>query len=144
MLLAACQDTPGGKNEKIIVFSEGSAKNAVIDTFTEFPPEIDTCAGYYAESEKALTEKKYIYADNRDDIAFVKIKGVMTKFTLSKPDTTEKPLPMQIWKNKDYELNIIIKTTQKLGEVLKQEGILILRPKAGGAVVKKIYGERRC
>jgi hypothetical protein len=145
LLLVACQDAPGGKSEKIIVFSDGASKKTPMDAFTELPSEINGCAGYFAESEKELAEKKYIYADDRDTIAFIKINGIMTKFTLSKPDATEKPQPMQIWKNKDYELNIIIKTTQKADQVQKQEGVLILKPNEGsGTVVKKIYGERRC
>lgn len=141
-LLAACGGE--GKEKREIIISTASDKTISIDPITKFPPEIDGCASYYAASKKDFEEKKYLYVDNRGDLAYVKINGVLTKFTRNSPDTSGKRTSKQVWENKDYELTIILKNLKQIDEVTEQEGVMILKPKKGAPVVKKLIGECGC
>ena len=124
--------------------SEATQQVLSIDTFTKFPTEIDGCASYYSGSTAAFNAKKYIYADNMGDQAFMMINGIMTKFTLSKSDTVDDRRSTQIWVNEKYELIIDVKTVKQIDEVLQQEGVLKLKPKKGKEVIKNIFGECGC
>ena len=50
-----------------------------IETFTEFPPEIDGCSCYFSANTSDFKAQKYIYADNYQDTGFMKINGAMVK-----------------------------------------------------------------
>ena len=65
-----------------------SAKEIALDSFSEFPPEIDGCACYFSDSEEEFKKSTYIYTDDYGKNAFVSINGVMTKFELIASDTS--------------------------------------------------------
>ncbi|MDG1915621.1 MAG: hypothetical protein P8I55_13650 [Crocinitomix sp.] len=49
-----------------------------IDSFTEFPPEIDCCACYFSKKFDAFNLGEYIYMDDfRVKFAFMKLDGEM-------------------------------------------------------------------
>ena len=116
-----------------------------IDTFSTFPPEVDGCACYFSNNETEFnSKKKYIYADDYGNNAFVSINGVMTKFTLSKSDTLPGKHSIELWINDKFELTIDIQQVGQIDETWQQQGTLKLKSKDGQSITKNIYGECGC
>ena len=52
-----------------------------IDTFSTFPPEIDGCSCYFSNDSTEFKKGEYIYMNDYAQTSFLKINGVLTKFT---------------------------------------------------------------
>lgn len=150
-LATACGD--GGANvERNIIIASGPNKDLVIDLLDAVPAEIDGCGSFFAGNQQALDSGKYLFVDNLGEVAYVRINGVVTRLTLSVPDDGKKPVNKTVWKNNEYEITIIRKETgerqvQEDPEVevpVKVDGVMIVKPKAGKPVVKKIVGVSGC
>ncbi len=115
-----------------------------IDTFSTFPSEIDGCACYFSNDETEFKNRKYIYADDYSNNAFVSINGIMTKFVLSKSDTLPDNHSIKLFSNGMYEIVVDIKQVGQIDETFQQKGTMTLKPKNGQAIIKRIYGECGC
>ena len=56
-----------------------------IDTFSTFPPEIDGCSCYFSNDSTEFNKREYIYMNDFAQTSFLKINGVLTKFTQTYP-----------------------------------------------------------
>ena len=123
-----------------------SSKDAQIsiDTFSTFPPEIDGCACYFSNDEAEFKSRKYIYADDYGNNAFVSINGVMTKFVLSKSDTLPGDRSVETFINDKYEITIDVKQIGQIDETWQKIGTIKIKPKDGKEIIKNIYGECGC
>ncbi|MDQ3110274.1 MAG: hypothetical protein M3R17_10295, partial [Bacteroidota bacterium] len=115
-----------------------------IDTFSTFPPEIDGCACYFSNDETEFKNRKYIYADDFGNNAFVSINGIMTKFVLSKSDTLPDNHSVKIFTADKYDIIIDVKQVGKIDETWQQKGTMTIKPKGEQTIIKKIYGECGC
>ncbi len=115
-----------------------------IDTFSTFPPEIDGCACYFSNDETEFKNRKYIYADDYGNNAFVSINGVMTKFVLSKSDTLAGDRSVETFVNDKYEITIDVKQVGQIDETWQKTGTIKIKPKDGKETIKNIYGECGC
>ncbi|MXN89720.1 hypothetical protein GR160_00635 [Flavobacterium sp. Sd200] len=127
-----------GKSKKSIT------DKIVIDTFSTFPAEIDGCACYYSNNETEFNNGKYIYADDYNSNAFVKLNGKMVKLLLTKSDTLPEKRSNEIFENNDYEVIINTKQTGQIDETWQSKGTITIMPKKGKAITKPIFGECGC
>src|SRR6476469_6868269 len=89
----------------LIVGSKGNdfdQTNISIETFSDFPNEIDGCSCYFSNNESEFKQKKYIYVNNYANLSFMKVNGKMLRFSLS----SEKPNKGKIYENGDYKMQI--------------------------------------
>ncbi|HRH40931.1 MAG TPA: hypothetical protein PKY82_04750 [Pyrinomonadaceae bacterium] len=122
----------------------GSTETAVsIDTFSDFPEEVDGCSCYLSTSDGDFKAKKYVYIDNREDFATMKLNGAMVKFKR----TEEKEVSKNRWVKKftsgDYELEVDITQSGTIGP-FPHKGTLKLTKKGGQTITKEVNGECGC
>jgi hypothetical protein len=143
-LLTACSDNQHSKKSNAVINIPNKEKEIKIDTFSTFPPEIDGCACYFSNNEEEFKDKKYIYADDYGDNAFISVNGKMTKFVLNKSTKLNNTRYVQTFVNDDYEITIDLKQVSQLDETWQKTGTLKIKPKVGKVIVKNIYGECGC
>jgi hypothetical protein len=116
-----------------------------IDSFSEFPSEIDGCSCYFSNDSNEFKAGKYIYVNDFADISFLKINGEMVKFKQTKYSKKDS-LTTEVQANEgEYELIIrILKGRETGDETQLQTGTLILKSKRGKKIVKSFYGECGC
>ena len=138
--------SPAAENKTNSAPANGGSTEAAIsiDTFSEFPPEIDGCSCYLSNNEAEFKGKKYIYADNYEKMAWIKINGVMTKFNKVEDKQVSKTQSMRKFDSKDYELVIELTQTGQIDETFQQKGTLKLTKKGGQTITKEVTGECGC
>jgi hypothetical protein len=96
-------------------------KNLVLETFTEFPEEVDGAGCYFSANKKNFKKGKYIYVSDLDSICFIKVKGRLVKLQLAERavDTTYQHYKEK-FKDAEFELSIDYKKT---GDGDDEEGI---------------------
>lgn len=139
-LLFTCTNSkaPLGANES------STDKSIVIDTFTEFPPEIEGCSCYFSSNESDFESGKYIYVDDYGSNAFVSINGDMKSFSPSKSEKVTDNLHFKTWISDDFEITLDYKKVGQAEETWQQRGTMKIKSKSGKEVVKGFYGECGC
>lgn len=143
-ILFSCGDNQQSKKSNTVINVSSKDKEIKIDTFSIFPPEIDGSGCYFSNNEEEFKNKKYIYADNYVDIAFISINGVMRKFDLKKRKKISNNHFVETFVNNEYEITIDVKQVSQLDETWQKTGTLKIKPKVGKVIVKNIYGECGC
>lgn len=137
--------SPVAKNKTATAPINSSTPAAAISigTFTEFPPEIDGCSCYLSENASDFKAQKYIYADNYQDIGFMKINGAMVKFERVDEKEVFRDHWIKKFDSKDYAIVLDITKSGKVGPFL-QKGTISLTKKNGETIIKDFTGECGC
>lgn len=142
-LLSSCWHMNEPKEDKTKV------QPLTIQSFSQFPSEIDGCSCYFSSTEKTFKQRQYILATNLDSLAFITIDNHPTKLKLIK--STAKPHAftnfdhVEIFGNKDYNVTIDIKYKKSTdSEVWIDEGTITITRQDGQKLVTKFYGECGC
>jgi hypothetical protein len=117
-----------------------------IDTFSEFPPEISSCACYSSNNKDEFKAHKFIYANDYGVNAFISVNGKMIKFKLQKVNKLKNNHTISIGISEDKQYTLIIDSieTGQIDETTQDKGILTLKSKDGREVIKNIVGECGC
>jgi hypothetical protein len=116
-----------------------------IDTFSTFPPEIDGCSCYFANNLTEFKNGEYIYINDFAEVSFLKVNGVLTKFTQTDYKNVDKTTTMARAKSELYEITIEVKEGKPSGEeTWLKSGTIKLSDKNGKSVTKRFYGECGC
>lgn len=116
-----------------------------IDTFSTFPDEIDGCSCYFSNDSTELEQGKYIYMNNYAEISFMKINGILTKFTQTEFKEKDKNTTVEKFISDKYELIIEVKKGKQNGyESRLQSGKINLNDKKGNTITISFYGECGC
>ncbi len=116
-----------------------------IDTFSTFPPEIDGCSCYFSNDSTELQKHNYIYANDYAETSFLKINGVMIKFTQTDFKEIDSLNVKAKYKSDNYELTIESKDGIQNGDETRlKSGIIKLTDKKGKTLTKTFYGECGC
>ncbi|WP_162056158.1 hypothetical protein [Pontibacter pamirensis] len=139
-LLFSCSNSKAsfGANES------STAAGIVIDTFSEFPPEIEGCSCYFSSNKSDFDSGKYIYVDDYGSNAFVSINGEMKSFSLSNSEGETEGHNIKNWISEDFEITLKYKQVGQVEETWQQKGTMKLKSKKGVEVVRDIYGECGC
>jgi len=116
-----------------------------IDTFSTFPPEIDGCSCYFSNDSTEFKKSEYIYMNDYAQTSFLKINGVLTKFTQTDSKEIDSLNVIAKYKGDNYEMTIESKDGIQNGdETWLKTGTIKLTDKKGKTITKTFYGECGC
>jgi hypothetical protein len=144
-VMLACGQTDSNGNssqvDKLTLDSEAMS----IDTFSTFPPEIDGCSCYFSNDSTEFKKREYIYMNDFAQTSFLKINGVLTKFTQIEFKEIDSVNVKAKYKSNDYEMTIDSKDGMRNGdETWLKTGTIRLTNKKGETLTKTFYGECGC
>lgn len=138
------------KNDTITAIKDSTISKTAgakfnIETFSEFPKEIDGCSCYYSNNEEEFKKNQYIFVNDYDKISFMKINGTMIKFVQKETKDIDANTTETKSFGNDYELTVkSVKGKASGDETNTQSGIIIVKDKSGNSVEKTFYGECGC
>ena len=142
--LFACKQSNSNENDTPVA-NEISDDPLTIDSFSTFPPEIEGCSCYFSNDSTAFKKGKYIYINDYAQTSFLKINGVLTKFTQTEFKEVDKSTTIAKAKSDKYEMTIeVIHGKQSDEETSLQTGTIKLISKKGKSIIKAFYGECGC
>jgi hypothetical protein len=116
-----------------------------IDTFSTFPPEIDGCSCYFSNDSTEFKKREYIYMNDYAQTSFLKVNGVLTKFTQTDFKEIDSLNIKAIYQSDSYEMTIESKDGIQNGdETWLKTGTIKLTDKNGKTITKTFYGECGC
>jgi hypothetical protein len=116
-----------------------------IDTFSTFPDEIDGCSCYFSNDSTEFEQGKYIYMNDYAEVSFMKINGILTKFTQTEFKEKDKTTVVAKFISDKYDFTIEVKRGKQNGEeTTLQSGTIKLYDKNGKTVSVTFYGECGC
>jgi catabolite regulation protein CreA len=143
-ILCACGQNTSKQDSKVDN-SINTVNKLTIDTFSTFPPEIDGCSCYFSSDSKDFKKRVYIYMNDYAQISFLKINGILTKFTQTDFKNIDDNTTEAKAVSDDYELIIKVKHGEQSGDETRlQSGLIILTDKKGNKITKTFYGECGC
>jgi len=135
----------GQKDTNATFTKQEKVGNLTIDTFSSFPPEIEGCSCYFSNNPTELKKEKYIYVNDFAQTSFLKINGVMSKFTQIEYKKINKTTIIAKFKSMNYEMIIEVKDEKKSGEETSiKTGTITLTDKKGNIIMRNFYGECGC
>lgn len=145
IILFSCQQRNSNTNTMSLAREVIEDQSFTIDTFSTFPPEIDGCSCYFSNDSTEFKKREYIYMNDYAQLSFLKIKGVLTKFTQTDYKETDSLNVVAKYKGGNYEM--IIKTQdgiQNGEETWLKTGTIKLSDQKGNTITKSFYGECGC
>ncbi len=116
-----------------------------IDTFSIFPPEISGCSCYFSNDSLEFKKSEYIYMNDYDKTSFIKINGLLIKFTQIERREISSHIIIAKFKSDSYVMTIELKDGIQNGdETWLKTGTIKLTNKKGGSITKTFYGECGC
>lgn len=116
-----------------------------IDTFSTFPPEIDGCSCYFSNDSIEFKKGAYIYMDDYAQTSFLKINGVLTKFTQTDFQEVDSLNAIAKYKADHYIMTIESQDGKQNGdETWLKTGTIKLTDQNGKTITKTFYGECGC
>jgi len=143
-LFACGQNNP---NKSVTQTDNLTTQNQVltIDTFSTFPSEIDGCSCYFSNDSTEFKKGRYIYMNNYAQSSFLKINGVLTKFTQIDFKKIDPLNTVAKYTSDNYQMIIETKNGIQNGdETWLKKGIIKLTDKNGKTITKTFYGECGC
>jgi hypothetical protein len=117
-----------------------------LNSFDEFPEEIDGPGCSFSVDENDYQDGRYLYVDDLDSLAFMKINGRLVRFELVEDKT---PYPIENYyskkfKNEAYDLFIELKKDHDYDEKVFLRGYMLIKPNDGPEEKKDLYGLCGC
>lgn len=120
-------------------------KELTIDTFSTYPPEIDGCSCYFSNDSMEFKKGEYIYINDYAQTSFLKINGVLTKFTQTDFKQVDSLTVKVKYLSDNYEMTVIsIDGIQNGDETWLKSGTIKVTDKSGKSITKAFYGECGC
>lgn len=142
----AAMENPAPKTIQKPAGKQVTAKAPLAISAFGFPDSIEGCSCYFGEDRTAFISQNYIYTDDFQSKAFLKINGVLTEFKMdAKAQQFTKDGIHTTFKNADYEVTVEGKKVAE-GEIetALYEGDITVKDQAGRSVTEKFYGECGC
>ena len=120
-------------------------KGVEINTFSEFPPEIEGCACYFAADSAEWEKGNYIFMNNYVDVAYLKINGELVRFSQTQLSQQDDGSFAATGKSDNYTFEIRMKEGSKNGdETTLNSGTIFLKDRLGNIIELPFYGECGC
>lgn len=130
-------------NESNIDSTEISKNNFQLETFG-FPPEVEGCSCYFAESKVDFDAEKYIYIDDYGNNGYIKVNGKLQKIPMEEGDFDPSNFQKNI-ENENFRIFMRGNKVKELEEVMMFEGeMTVENKKTGEKTTSRIYGECGC
>lgn len=126
--------------------SEADKDAFTIETFEEFPTEIDGCSCYFGETKKAFQKQQYIYVDDYKELIVLKINGQFVKFAVVDSKEIQPEIEYYSFaKSEKYTLSLTKNYLKQSGdEVWSYNGTFKVKDHLGNEVSKTFYGDCGC
>jgi hypothetical protein len=145
ILLVACGQNNSDNSLTKTVKMRPNQQTLTIDTFSNFPPEIDGCSCYFSNDSTEFKKGEFIYMNDYAQTSFLKINGILTKFIQTDFKEIDSSHIIVKYKSDNYEMTIESKNGIQSGdETWQKNGTIKLTNKKGEAVEKTFYGECGC
>lgn len=146
VLLAGCGQSNTDKTPAATGALAPDAGGLTLDTFGDFPPEIDGCSCYFSSDSAAFGKGQFLYVNDYMETSFLKINGMLTKFVQTSLEEIDGATSVMTAKAGDqYELTIEIEAGSQNGdETWLKTGRLKVTDKSGHTVSTAFYGECGC
>ncbi len=142
--LFACGQKAASK-EAVEKTAAVSSETLRLESFTEFPPEIDGCSCYFSKDADEFDQNQYIYANDYMETSFLKINGEMVKFTETETIDIDEKTSILKAKSENYTLELEIKEQGQNGdETWLKTGTIKLTDKNGKTISQYFHGECGC
>jgi hypothetical protein len=116
-----------------------------IDSFTEFPSEIDSCACYFSKTLDEFNKGEYIYMDDYGSKnAFMKLDGEMTKLNVDYSTWEDSGNGAIGLSNETYAILLTFQEVSKLDETFQKEGTLTIINNDLQEIAILFFGECGC
>ncbi|KUJ63234.1 hypothetical protein AR687_03510 [Flavobacteriaceae bacterium CRH] len=145
IILTSCQRSNLKKNVSQV--KNKTITNSVfsIDTFSTFPQEIDGCSCYFSNDSIEFKKGEYIYMEDSEGTSFLKINGVLTKFTLIDAEEIDSLNTLSKYKGRSLNITLETKDGKQSGdETYLKTGKIKLTNNNGKTITKTFYGECGC
>jgi hypothetical protein len=127
------------------VHQDSAAPQSItMNTFNKFPIEISGCACYFSRDVQGFLDGANIFVGNYENLGFVQINGVMTKFTLVDTKKESEKHVIKKYENEAFELIMDIQETGHIDKTWQNKGTIKLTKKGGKTIIQDIFGECRC
>jgi hypothetical protein len=143
-LIASCGERSKQDQRVTQPSSQDTGKKVVLDTFSIFPTEVEGCSCYFSNNKEEFKNRRYIYVDNYDSSAYIKINGLFKRFTLLEEKEVGPNHYIKRFKDGNLELTLDIEQVGQVDETWQQKGTLRISSVKGGGFTKDIYGECGC
>ncbi len=144
-LLFACGQGSTDNNATQTTVETTTEQAVTIETFSDFPPEIDGCSCYFSNDSTEFNKAEYFYVNNYEQLSFLKINGVLTKFTQTEHQEISETKSITKAKSDQYEMIIEVADSKQNGdETWLKTGTITLTDSNGKAITKVFYGECGC
>lgn len=145
LFLFACNQPSSPNSQTATEDQTMQAQELTIDTFSTFPPEIDGCSCYFSSDSTAFEKRVYIYMNDYGKISFLKINGVLTKFTQTDLKEVDEKKTIIKAKSEQYEMTLeATELGQNGDETWLKSGSIKLTDKKGKTITQSFYGECGC
>jgi len=116
-----------------------------LNSFDEFPEEIDGPGCFFSIDERDYENNHYVYADDADSICYIKMNGKFIRFELvdRHRDTTFNSY-IRKFKSDDYELSVDVKKVDEVDEINFYKGSMFIKHKNEAPQEKELYGVCGC
>jgi hypothetical protein len=142
-LLSACKQNNSTETSSVSNDSLKNKQSLHIDTFST-SPEVDNCSCFFSTDSTTYQQQAYICAYDLSTIAFMKINGVMTKFTQTEYNGVGNGSVTK-FKSELYELLLETSDTKEINTVsTAQSGSIRVTNAEGATVITTFYGQCGC
>jgi hypothetical protein len=139
ILLSDCGQK-GGKDTS----SDTKKISISLDTFDTYPRDIEGCSCLFSNTLADENINEYVCVTSYWDIAYLKLNGEMTKFTLTKSDTLSDGTSIINYENEKFNLIIECKFKKIEYESSSTIGTIRLKDKSKEIVTRKFVGGCGC
>ena len=115
-----------------------------LDTFDGYPSDIEGCSCSCSNTTADLNNDQHICVTSYWDIAYLKLNGQLTKFTLTKYDTLSDGTSIVDYENEKFKLTIECKFIETEYESSSTTGTLRLKDESGEILTRKFVGGCGC
>ncbi|PZD76774.1 hypothetical protein [Mesonia sp. K7] len=113
----------------------------VLEVIEDWRNYMEGCSCYFGTTKENFKSQKWVYLDNYDDTAYIKIDGKVEKLPVVEDN---KKFTYKKFENEAYEITLKTEQTNQIDEVWDFEGILIVKTKDGSITKQAINGACGC
>lgn len=124
---------------------ESKPKTLIVGSFTEIPSEIDGCSCNFSADSTAFNNRSYLFVDNMQKTAFMKINGELVKLEETTHQQKDSVNFFSSYKSGSLKVDVEATTGKKTGdESTSQFGTITIQQEDGQKLTKTFYGDCGC
>ncbi len=115
-----------------------------VQTFSDLPEAIDGCSCLISEHSTAFRNGEYVYADNLQDIGYIRIDGEMHQLALDQSAHDSDMELVTTGRNDAISFKLDLRKSDQLDYVGSYFGTLEITTNDGRKTKKTVFGECGC